>query len=112
MDPHSLNESLQLSTTSNVYEPLVGRNKDLSLAPALATGLEADFADRVAIPNCAGRAVPRRHAFTADDVLFSFARTQVEGSDMKSYTNDFKEVRKINDHTVEIETKTAFSHPA
>ena len=37
MDPHSLNESLQLSTTSNVYEPLVGRNKDLSLAPALAT---------------------------------------------------------------------------
>ena len=37
MDPHSLNESLQLSVTSNVYEPLVGRNKDLSLAPALAT---------------------------------------------------------------------------
>ena len=38
MDPHSLNESLQLSVTGNVYEPLVGRNKDLSLAPALATG--------------------------------------------------------------------------
>ena len=37
MDPHSLNESLQLSVTGNVYEPLVGRNKDLSLAPALAT---------------------------------------------------------------------------
>ena len=33
MDPHSLNESLQLSVTGNVYEPLVGRNKDLSLAP-------------------------------------------------------------------------------
>ncbi len=46
--------------------------------------------------------------FTADDVVFSFARTQVEGSDMKSYTNDFKEVRKINDHTVEIETKAPF----
>ena len=30
MDPHSLNESLQLSVTGNVYEPLVGRNKDLS----------------------------------------------------------------------------------
>jgi peptide/nickel transport system substrate-binding protein len=41
-------------------------------------------------------------------VLFSFARTQVEGSDMKSYTNDFKEVRKINDHVVEIETKSPF----
>ena len=38
MDPHSLNESLQLSVTSNVYEPLVGRNKDLSLTPMLAPG--------------------------------------------------------------------------
>ena len=37
MDPHSLNETVQLSVTSNVYEGLVGRNKDLSLAPALAT---------------------------------------------------------------------------
>jgi peptide/nickel transport system substrate-binding protein len=37
MDPHSLNESLQLSVTANVYEALVSRNKDLSLAPALAT---------------------------------------------------------------------------
>ena len=37
LDPHSLNESLQLSVTSNVYESLVGRNKDLSLAPLLAT---------------------------------------------------------------------------
>ena len=41
MDPHSLNESLQLSVTNNVYEPLVGRNKDLSLAPALANALFA-----------------------------------------------------------------------
>jgi hypothetical protein len=32
MDPHSLNESLQLSVTGNVYEPLVGRGKDLALA--------------------------------------------------------------------------------
>jgi len=46
--------------------------------------------------------------FTADDVLFSFARTQVEGSDMKSYTNDFKAVRKVDSHTVEIETKQPF----
>ena len=37
MDPHSLQETVQLSVTSNVYEPLIGRNKDLSLAPALAT---------------------------------------------------------------------------
>ena len=37
MDPHSLNESLQLSFTGNIYEPLVGRDKKLALTPALAT---------------------------------------------------------------------------
>jgi len=37
MDPHSLNESLQLSVTANIYEPLVGRGKKLELIPLLAT---------------------------------------------------------------------------
>jgi peptide/nickel transport system substrate-binding protein len=108
MDPHSLNESLQLSTTSNVYEPLVGRNKDLSLAPALATAWKQTSPTVWRFELRKGVQFHDGTPFTADDVLFSFARTQVEGSDMKSYTNDFKEVRKINDHTVEIETKTAF----
>ena len=46
--------------------------------------------------------------FTADDVVFSFARGSGEGSDMKSYTNDIKEVRKVDSHTVEFETKAPF----
>jgi peptide/nickel transport system substrate-binding protein len=37
MDPHSLNEALQLSFTGNVYEPLIERDKGMNLAPALAT---------------------------------------------------------------------------
>ncbi|MGH8712869.1 MAG: ABC transporter substrate-binding protein, partial [Casimicrobiaceae bacterium] len=37
MDPHSLNESLQLSLLGNIYEPLVGRGKKLELVPLLAT---------------------------------------------------------------------------
>ena len=37
MDPHSLNESLQLSLLGNIYEPLVGRGKKLELIPLLAT---------------------------------------------------------------------------
>ena len=108
MDPHSLNESLQLSVTSNVYEPLVGRNKDLSLAPALATAWKQTSPTVWRFELRKGVQFHDGTPFTADDVVFSFARTQVEGSDMKSYTNDFKEVRKIDDHTVEIETKTPF----
>lgn len=108
MDPHSLNESLQLSVTGNVYEALVGRNKDLSLAPGLATSWRQTSPTVWRFELRKGVQFHDGKPFTADDVLFSFARTQVEGSDMKSYTNDVKEVRKVNDHTVEIETKAPF----
>ncbi len=108
MDPHSLNESLQLGVTGNVYEPLVGRNKDLSLAPALATSWKQTSPTVWRFELRKGVQFHDGTPFTADDVLFSFARTQVEGSDMKSYTNDLKEVRKLNDHVVEIETKAPF----
>ena len=37
MDPHSLNESLQLSFTGNVYESLIERDKKMALTPLLAT---------------------------------------------------------------------------
>jgi peptide/nickel transport system substrate-binding protein len=108
MDPHSLNESLQLSVTGNLYEPLVGRNKDLSLAPALAASWKQVSPTVWRFELRKGVQFHDGTPFTADDVLFTLARTQVEGSDMKSYTNDFKDVRKINDFTVEIETKSPF----
>eukprot|EP01034_Spumella_vulgaris_P005403 gene5403-6890_t len=108
MDPHSLNESLQLTVTGNVYEGLVGRNKDLSLAPGLATSWKQTSPTVWRFELRKGVLFHDGTPFNADDVLFSFARTQVDGSDMKSYTNDFKEVRKINDFTVEIETKAPF----
>ena len=108
MDPHSLNESLQLSVTGNAYEGLVIRNKDLSLAPGLATSWKQTSPSVWRFELRKGVQFHDGTPFTADDVVFSFNRTQADGSDMKSYTNDFKEVRKINDHTVEIETKTPF----
>lgn len=108
MDPHSLNESLQLSVTSNVYEPLVGRNKDLSLAPALATSWKQTSPTVWRFELRKGVQFHDGSPFTADDVLFTMARTQVEGSDMKSYTNDVKAVRKIDSHTVEVETNAPF----
>jgi len=108
MDPHSLNESLQLSVTGNVYEPLVGRDRNLNLVPALATSWKQasptvwQFELRKDVKFHDGT------PFTADDVLFSFARASGEGSDMMSYTNDIKEVRKSGDHLIEIETKAPF----
>jgi peptide/nickel transport system substrate-binding protein len=108
MDPHSLNESNQLSVTGNVYEGLTARNKDLSLAPGLATSWKQTSPNVWRFELRKGVVFHDGTPFTADDVVFSFQRTASDGSDLRSYTNDLKEVRKIDAHTVEIETKAPF----
>ncbi len=108
MDPHSLNETLQLSVTGNVYEPLAGRNKDLSLRPLLATAWKQTTPTVWRFELRKGVKFHDGTPFTADDVLFSFTRASADGSDVRSFTNDIKEVRKVNAHAVDIETKEPF----
>ena len=108
MDPHSLNESLQLSFTGNVYEPLVGRDKNLQLTPALATSWTQPSPTVWRFELRKGVQFHDGTPFTADDVVFTFKRAAGDGSDMKSYTSSIKEVRKVNDHVVEIETTAPF----
>ncbi len=108
LDPHSLNESLQLSTTLNVYEALTGRNKDLSLAPELATSWKQTAPSVWRFELRKGVKFHDGSPFTADDVIFSVARAGGDGSDVKAKVNDIKEVRKVDDYTIDIETKGPF----
>ena len=108
MDPHSLNEALQLTFTSNVYEPLVGRDRKLGLTPGLSTQWKQTSPTVWRFELRRGVSFHDGTPFTADDVVFSFKRASGEGSDMKSYTSSFKEVRKVGDLIVEIETLTPF----
>jgi peptide/nickel transport system substrate-binding protein len=108
LDPHSLNESLQLSVAANVYETLTGRNKDLSLAPLLATSWKQTSPNVWRFELRKGVQFHDGTPFTADDVVFSFARAKGDGSDMKATLSDIKEVRKVGDLAVEIETNGAF----
>ena len=108
LDPHSLNESLQLSVDSNVYETLVGRNKDLSLAPLLATSWKQTSPNVWRFELRKGVQFHDGTPFTADDVVFSFVRAKGEGSDMRATLSDIKEVRKVGDLAVEIETAGPF----
>lgn len=108
MDPHSLNESLQLSVTGNIYEPLVGRDANLKLTPALATNWKQTSPSVWRFELRKGVKFHDGAPFIADDVLFSFERAGADGSDMKSYVNDIKEVRKVGDSVIEIETKAPF----
>ena len=108
MDPHSLNESLQLSITGNVYEPLVGRDRKLGLEPALATKWAQTSPTVWRFELRKGVKFHDGAALTADDVVFSFSRAAGDGSDMRGYTSSIKQVRKVDDFTVEIETTAPF----
>jgi peptide/nickel transport system substrate-binding protein len=108
LDPHSLNESLQLSLLGNVYEPLIGRGKKLELVPALAT-------EWTQVNPTTWRFKLRPNVkfhdgtpFTADDVIFSWKRAAGDGSDMKSYVGSIRDVRRVDDLTVEIVTNEPF----
>src|SRR5439155_20308560 len=108
MDPHSLNDSLQLSLLGNIYEPLVGRGKKLELVALLATSWKQT-------EPTVWRFNLRRNVkfhdgtpFTADDVIFSYERSKVDGSDMKTKIATLKEIRKIDDYTVDFVTNDAF----
>ncbi len=108
MDPYALNESLQLTLMGNVYEPLVGRGKHLELIPILATSWK-QTAPTVWRFNL--RKDVKFHdgtPFTADDVIFSYERAKSDGSDMKTYVGPIKEIKKIDDLTVDIITTEPF----
>jgi peptide/nickel transport system substrate-binding protein len=108
MDPYALNESLQLTLMANVYEPLVGRGKQLELIPILATSWKQTaptvwrFTLRKDVKFHDGT------PFTAEDVIFSYERAKSDGSDMKTYVGPIKEIRKIDDLTVDIITAEPF----
>ena len=108
MDPHSLNESFQLAFTANIYEPLVARGKKLELVPALATDWKQTAPTVWRFNLRKGVVFHDGAPFTADDVLFSLNRARSESSDVKTFVGSIKEIRKIDDHTIDIITTEPF----
>ncbi|MCY7319160.1 MAG: ABC transporter substrate-binding protein [Ramlibacter sp.] len=108
MDPHSLNESLQLSVTENVYEALVVRGRDYKLTAALATDWKQTAPTVWRFNLRKGVQFHDGTPFTADDVIFSYERAKGDGSDMKTYVGQIKEIRKLNDHQIDIVTNAPF----
>jgi peptide/nickel transport system substrate-binding protein len=105
MDPHARNETFLLSFTHNIYEPLVRRDKQLKLEGALAQKWSNPSPT---IWRFELRPNVKWHdgsPFTADDVVFTLIRANSDGSNMRGHFASFKEVRKVDDLTVEIETK-------
>lgn len=108
MDPHSLNESLQLTVVGNVFEPLVTRDRAYKLAPALATDWKQTSPTVWRFNLRKGVVFHDGTPFTADDVIFSYERAKGDGSDMKSYVGQIKEIKKIDDHAVDFVLNAPF----
>ena len=101
LDPHALAETFTLSWLGQVYEPLVGRGKKLELAPALALKWEQRDATTWRFHLRPNVKFHDGTPFTADDVIFSIGRTKATGSDMAYTVATVKEVKRIDDLTVD-----------
>lgn len=108
MDPHSLNETLQLTFLNNVYESLVGLDKKLQLVPALATDWKQTAPTVWRFNLRKNVTFHDGTPFVADDVIFSYQRALAEGSDVKTYVGQVKEIRKIDDHTIDVVTTSPY----
>ena len=101
MDPYTRSETFLLTFTQNFYDPLVRRDRDLKLEPALAESWEATDATTWRFHLRRGVKFQEGQDFTADDVIFSHKRAAGEGSQLANRFQAVKEVRKVDDFTVD-----------
>ena len=104
MDPYTRQETFLLAFGSNFYEPLVRRNTQMQPEPALADRWEQPSPTVWRFHLRQGVKFSDGTPFTADDVVFSAQRARAPGSNIQSVLASVKEIRKIDDHTVEFET--------
>ena len=105
MDPYARQETFLLSFDSNMYEPLVRRDRNLKTEPALATAWQQTAPDVWRFTLRHGVKFHDGTPFTADDVVFSFARVMGPGSNLSGALTLVQEARKIDDYTVDLVTK-------
>ncbi|MEM7209420.1 MAG: ABC transporter substrate-binding protein [Pseudomonadota bacterium] len=106
MDPHAQNEGPTHTMAHQIYEPLLHRDMAGQITPALATSWAA-LDDNPNVWRFQLRKGVTFHdgaEMNADDVVYSFTRAQKPTSAMKELLTSIKEVRKVDDHTIDIET--------
>ena len=108
MDPYSTNHSFTNAFMNNIYEGLVRFNDKIEVEPALAQSWQLLSPTVWRFKLRPGVKFHNGEAFTADDVVFSWQRVQTPGSLSKLYLGDIKEVRKVDNLTIDIETKAPF----
>lgn len=106
LDPHSQNERPTHTIAHQIYDPLVYRDLELDLAPALATDwyVREDDPEVWVFELREGVRFHEGQEMTAEDVVFSIQRARHEHSDMRGLLTSIADVRAAGTHTVEIIT--------
>lgn len=109
MDPNSVPSTATLAFLNHIYEGLVRYDPEFGLEPALATEWELVDGPAWRFKLRDGVTFHNGAAMTADDVVASFKRAADPASPLKGNMPLFKDIRKIDDQTVEIDVTTPSS---
>ena len=105
MDPHAVNSAPVLSFLNNIYEGLVRRNQDMSIEGSLAQSwqpLTGENGWRFNLRQ--GVTFQDGSPFNSEDVMFSYERASSEAADVRSWFAPVKEVRVVDDYTIDFVT--------
>ena len=101
LDPHSQNHATTSSILQHTYEGLTRYTKAYAIEPALATGWQQISPTQLRFTLRKGVKFHDGSPFTADDVVFSYGRIMQPQGTMQVYVGSVKEVKKVDDHTVD-----------
>ncbi|WP_434051393.1 MAG: ABC transporter substrate-binding protein [Roseibium sp.] len=104
MDPHAVNSAPVLGFLNNVYEGLVRRDKNMQIEGSLAESWEPLGGDGWRFKLREGVKFHDGADLTAEDVLFSYERASSEEADTSSWFAPVKEVKIVDDYTVDFLT--------
>ncbi len=102
LDPYTLKETTTIAHHAQVYEGLVGRDKDLKIVPALAESWQTLDPLHWRFHLRKGVKFHNGDPFTADDVLFSADRVRASGSNFLSNVPPDAKFSKVDDYTVDV----------
>lgn len=108
LDPQDRRDTFSRDFAGNIMEPLVKFNEKLEIEPALAERWEIVEPTLWRFHLRKGVKFSNGNVFNADDVIFTFQRGAAPVSPFRGILRAVKEVRRIDDHTVDFVLNTPY----
>src|ERR1700674_579383 len=102
LDPHAQDENLTNMVADQIYEPLVARDRQMKILPALALSWTNPQPTQWRFKLRPNVKFHDGTAFTADDVVFTIERALAPTSNFKSYLASVTGAKIVDDATVDI----------